>query len=67
MTIKNCFRENKLFYLLPSVYLNMSTYVHLEPSGQTQTVALGIIGTDLYFACRKDGEEPTLHLEVKTI
>lgn len=45
--------------------MTMSAYLHPAPSVPGQTVALGIRGTNLYLCCRKDGAEPTLHLEVK--
>ncbi|KAM8886610.1 interleukin-1 beta-like [Spinachia spinachia] len=45
------------------VLINMSTYLHPAPSIPGRTVALGIRGTNLYLCCRKDGPEPTLHLE----
>lgn len=45
------------------VHLNMSTYLHPSPRVVGRTVALGIKGTNLYLSCRKDGANPTLHLE----
>nr|XP_040052687.1 interleukin-1 beta [Gasterosteus aculeatus aculeatus] len=45
------------------VLMTMSAYLHPAPSVPGQTVALGIRGTNLYLCCRKDGAEPTLHLE----
>ncbi|XP_042336974.1 interleukin-1 beta-like [Plectropomus leopardus] len=41
----------------------MATYFHATPSVEGRTVALGIKGFDYYLSCRKDGAEPTLHLE----
>uniref|UniRef100_A0A3Q3WTJ7 Interleukin-1 n=1 Tax=Mola mola TaxID=94237 RepID=A0A3Q3WTJ7_MOLML len=45
------------------VYLDMSTYVNLEPNTDSETVTLGIRGTNFYLSCYKDGDKPTLHLE----
>ncbi|XP_043968047.1 interleukin-1 beta-like [Gambusia affinis] len=47
------------------VYLNMATYVHLTFSTWLgQPVVLGIKNSDLYLSCYKDGDKPTLHLEI---
>lgn len=53
--------------VLSSVHLNMSSYLHFTPSTDAQIVALGIKDTKFYLSCHKDGEQPTLHLEVKPI
>ncbi|XP_034727432.1 interleukin-1 beta-like [Etheostoma cragini] len=48
------------------VHLNMSTYLH-PTSTVGRTVALAIKESpNLYLSCRKDGAEPTLHLEDMT-
>lgn len=57
---------NEPVFLLPSVNLTMSTYLQLESGREAQTVTLSIRTTNLYLSCHKDGDEPTLHLEVKT-
>ncbi|TDH13106.1 hypothetical protein EPR50_G00054420 [Perca flavescens] len=47
------------------VNLSMATYLHPTSSVTGITVALGIKESpNLYLSCRKDGAEPTLHLEV---
>ncbi|XP_049434597.1 interleukin-1 beta-like [Epinephelus fuscoguttatus] len=51
---------------LKQVKLNMSMYLHPAPSVEGRTVALGIKGTQYYLTCRKDGAQPTLHLETIT-
>ncbi|XP_059192896.1 interleukin-1 beta-like [Centropristis striata] len=48
------------------VHLNLSSYAHPAATVEGRTIALGIRGSDLYLCCRKDGAEPTLHLEAVT-
>lgn len=45
--------------------MSMSTYVHPAPPVETQIVALGIRNTNYFLSCHKDGEVPTLRVEVK--
>lgn len=52
--------------VLTSVHMSMATYLHNTPPDQAQIVTLGIKGTNYFLSCYKDGEVPTLRLEVKT-
>lgn len=65
LALTQSFPENQPVCFLPSVNLNMSTYVHLDTNVNAQTVALGIRGTNFFLSCHKEGDDPTLHLEVK--
>lgn len=65
LALKQSFHGSQPACFLPSVNLNMSTYVHLKPDVNAQTVALGIRGTNFFISCHKDGDDPTLHLEVR--
>lgn len=55
-----------MFSVLTSVHMSMSTYLHPTPPAEAQIVTLGIKGTNYFLSCYKDGEVPTLRLEVKT-